>query len=254
MTRKPLIAANWKMNKDVKASLDFFQQFKDKNIDFSKVDVLVAPPFISLYPLHVEIERSRSPIFLSAQNIYMRDEGAYTGEISAEMVRSTGATYTILGHSERREYFNESDEIVNMKTKKALSAGLNVILCIGEKECERDAGVACEVVLSQLGRSLRNVTAAEVKNVVIAYEPVWAIGTGKTASSEDAEEMHSAIRDKLAHLYNKTIASAIKILYGGSVKPENIRDLMSKEDIDGALVGGASLDVEKFYKIATFYA
>jgi triosephosphate isomerase len=242
------------MNKGIRESLDFFQNFKDKNIDYSKVDVLIAPPFISLFPLHVEIEKSKSPVFLSAQNIYMRDEGAYTGEISAEMVKSAGATYAILGHSERREYFNENDEIVNMKIKKAVNVGLNVILCIGEKALERDAGVAFEVVLSQLGRSLRNVTNEEIKKIVIAYEPVWAIGTGKTASSEDAEEMHSAIRNKLARLYNKNIADFIRILYGGSVKPENIKELMGKEDIDGALVGGASLDVEKFYKIATFYA
>jgi len=252
--RKPLIAANWKMNKGIGESLDYFLKFKDKNIDYSQVDVLIAPPYISLYPMYKEIKANKSPIFLSSQNIYMKDEGAYTGEISAAMVKSCGATYTILGHSERREYFNETDEIVNMKLKKAISAELNIILCVGERDIEREAGVAYEVVLSQLGKSLMGVTEEEIERIAIAYEPVWAIGTGKTASSEDAEAMHNEIRKKIEILYNKTIGESIRILYGGSVKPENIRELMQKENIDGALVGGASLDVEKFCKIATFYA
>lgn len=254
MKRKSLIAANWKMNKGVKESLEFFQNFKCKNIDYSKVDILIAPPFVSLYPIGEEIKKNQLPIILSAQNIYMKDEGAYTGEISAEMVKGVGATFTILGHSERREYFNETDEIINLKVKKALNRALNIILCIGEREFERDAEVAYEVVLAQLGRSLKDVTIDEMEKITIAYEPVWAIGTGKTASSDDAEKMHSAIRKKIAYLYNERVAESIKILYGGSVKPENIRELMQKENIDGALVGGASLDVEKFYKIATFYA
>jgi triosephosphate isomerase len=183
----------------------------------------------------------------------MQDEGAYTGEISAEMVKNLGATYTILGHSERREYFNETDEMVNLKIKKALNTQLNIILCIGEREYERDAGVAYEVVLAQLGKSLKGVTVDQIEKITIAYEPVWAIGTGKTASSNDAETMHDTIRKKIASLYNERTAESIRILYGGSVKPENIKELMSKEDVDGALVGGASLDVEKFYKITTFY-
>jgi triosephosphate isomerase len=242
------------MNKDVKESLEFLQAFKVKNIDYSKVDILIAPPFTSLYPLAEEISKYQIPIFISAQNIYMKDEGAYTGEISANMVKGIGATYTILGHSERREYFNETDRIINSKLKKALTVSLNIILCVGEQEFERDAGVAYEVVLSQLGRCLKDITFEDMQKVTIAYEPVWAIGTGKTASSEDAEAMHNAIRNKLSSLFNDHIAEATRILYGGSVKPDNIKDLMSKDDIDGALVGGASLDVEKFYKIATFYA
>lgn len=253
MKRKSLIAANWKMNKGVKESLDFFRNFEGKNIDYTKVDVLIAPPFVSLYPIAEEIKSSKLSIKLSAQNIYMQDEGAYTGEISAEMVKNLGATYTILGHSERREYFNETDEMVNLKIKKALNTQLNIILCIGEREYERDAGVAYEVVLAQLGKSLKGVTVDQIEKITIAYEPVWAIGTGKTASSNDAETMHDTIRKKIASLYNERTAESIRILYGGSVKPENIKELMSKEDVDGALVGGASLDVEKFYKITTFY-
>ncbi|MDY6820058.1 MAG: triose-phosphate isomerase [Deferribacterota bacterium] len=253
MKRKALIAANWKMNKDINESLIFINRLSDKEIDYNKVDVLIAPPFTSLYCISCEIKKKLPNLLLSAQNIYFEKEGAFTGEISAKMVGSTGATFTILGHSERRQYFKEDDEIINKKIKAALDFNLNIILCIGENIFEREADVATEVVLSQLGRSLKDINNDFINNIVIAYEPVWAIGTGKTASSEDANDMHSKIRGKIKDLYNYDVAENIKILYGGSVKPENIKELMNKEHIDGALVGGASLDVEKFYKIISFY-
>lgn len=253
LSRKPFIVGNWKMYKNLNESISFIVDFCKKDIDYSKVDVLIAASFISIDALCKAIKQSNKLVYVASQNIFTKTEGAYTGEVSVEMVKSAGAKYSIIGHSERREYFYEDDLLLNEKIQIALLNGLNVILCVGEKEYERDASVFHEVVLSQLGKCLKNVTKNDISNVTIAYEPVWAIGTGKTASSEDAEDMHLKIRNKIASLYNTDVAESIRILYGGSVKPENIKQLMSKPNIDGALVGGASLDVEKFTSIVNFY-
>lgn len=250
--RKSLIAANWKMNLSFDEALCFVQSFKDFSFDSKKTDVLIAPPFIYLQELKKVISKINRKVIISAQNIHFESSGAYTGEVSAEMLRSIGIGWTIIGHSERRQYFGDTDVIVNKKVKKAVETGMNVILCVGEQLPEREAGIEKELVISQLGMALSGVSSDEMKNIVIAYEPVWAIGTGKTAKSEDAEEMHRSIRKFIQDKYGRKIANGVRILYGGSVKPENISELMSMPNIDGALVGGASLKFDSFCKIINY--
>ncbi len=250
--RKSLIAANWKMNLSFEEASGFIQAFKDFKFDSKKTDVLIASPFVYLMELKKMMSKINKKVIISAQNIHFEAAGAYTGEISAEMLKSIGIGWTIIGHSERRQYFGDTDAVVNKKVKKALDNGLNIILCVGEQLPEREAGIEKELVISQLGMALSGVSDIDMKNIVIAYEPVWAIGTGKTAKSEDAEEMHKSIRKFIQDKYGRKIANSIRILYGGSVKPENISELMSMPNIDGALVGGASLKFESFSKIINY--
>ncbi|MGA1846454.1 triose-phosphate isomerase [Deferribacter abyssi] len=248
--RKPLIIGNWKMNLTVSEGVNLVKSIIDSGVDQLKVDYGFAPPFVALSEIKKYLNDSH---ILAAQNIYFEDSGAYTGEVSADMILSVGANYVILGHSERRHIFKESDEVINKKVHQAVKKGLTVVLCVGELLEDREAGCETETVLRQIALGVKDLGPDHMKRVVIAYEPVWAIGTGKTASKDDAEAMHRAIRGFISKLYSENIAKDLKILYGGSVKPENIKDLMSAENIDGALVGGASLNAESFVKILKFY-
>ena len=250
MSRKPLIAGNWKMNKNVSEGAELASEITGAEIDYSTRDVLFAPPFTSIYAVSEAVKKNGGKALVAAQNIYFEANGAFTGEVSSDMVKSAGASWVILGHSERRSIFGETDEVINKKVKKALSDGLSVILCVGETLWEREAGAEIETVLAQTGKGLEGVT--DLSNVVIAYEPVWAIGTGKTASPADAEEMHKAIREYISRIRSKEQAENIRILYGGSMKPDNVKELMAQPDIDGGLVGGASLKAADFLKIINF--
>jgi len=244
--RRPFISANWKMYKTIKQTAEFFKEFLPLVKDVNDVDIVIAPPSLSIYKA-VEMTLG-SNVSISAQNLYFEKEGAFTGEISADMIVEAGCPYTIVGHSERRQYFNESDDLLNKKTKAAIAAGLKVIFCIGETLSEREGG-KIEVVLSrQINEGLKDISADKL---VIAYEPVWAIGTGVTASPEQAQEAHAFVRSKLKALYGAK-ADDLRILYGGSVKPNNVNELMSKPDVDGALVGGASLKADSFSQIVKF--
>ncbi len=245
--RKPLIAGNWKMNKTISEAVSLVNTIKAGVHTISGVDILVCPPFTLLSSVNEVLDRSN--IELGAQNMFYASEGAYTGEISPLMLKDVGCRYVILGHSERRSIFNETDEIVNKKVKTALSYNLISILCIGETLSEREEGKAKSVVRTQLQSSLEGVDGGDITNVIIAYEPVWAIGTGKTATPEQAEEVHAFIRSELAEFYGKQAAESIRILYGGSVKPENVTDLMKQPNIDGGLIGGASLKAESFIQL-----
>ncbi len=245
--RKIMIAGNWKMYKTVPEAVALVEGLKEKVGDAEAVDVVVAPPFTALTAVHQALEGSR--IHLAAQNLYHEKEGAFTGEVSPAMVKDTGCRYVILGHSERRQIFGESNETVNRKVRSALDAGLSPILCAGESLSEREAGKTMDVVGNQLQEGLAGVDAKEMARIVIAYEPIWAIGTGQTATPEQANEVHSHIRNLLSEIYDTAVAARTRILYGGSVKPANARELMGCSDIDGALVGGASLTAESFAEI-----
>lgn len=246
MTRRKLIAANWKMNKTVQESASFVNEFRElaKKI---KNEILICPPFTSLPELNKAIKNTN--ILLGAQNMHQEEKGAFTGEVSASMLKNSGCEYVILGHSERRAYFHETDELINKKTRTALKNNLMVILCIGETLQQRENNQAMKTVESQLKTCLKNTSNEEIKNITIAYEPVWAIGTGKTAAPEQAEEMHKFIRQMLKKLFNEKISNEARIIYGGSVNESNAKELLSMEDIDGALVGGASLDARSFAHI-----
>ena len=246
MTRRKLIAANWKMNKTAQESVSFVNEFRElaKKI---KNEIVIYPPFTSLPELNKAIKNTN--ILLGAQNMHQEEKGAFTGEVSASMLKNSGCEYVILGHSERRAYFNESDELINKKTKAALKNTLKIIRCIGETLQQRESSQAMKTVESQLKTCLKNISNEEIKSITIAYEPVWAIGTGKTATPEQAEEMHKFIRQMLKKLFNEKISLETRIIYGGSVNESNAKALLSMEDIDGALVGGASLDAKGFAKI-----
>lgn len=250
MERMPFMAGNWKMNKTVGEALDLVRQLKASIFGVEGVEVAVAPPFTALYAVRKEIEGTS--ILLAAQNLYWEEKGAFTGEVSSLMLKEVGCRYVIIGHSERRQFFGETDETVNRKIRAALSQGLKVIFCIGETLKEREEGKTFSVMERQVEGGLKNLEVKEMGNIVIAYEPVWAIGTGKTATPEQAEEVHRFIRGKIAGLYSRGIAEQLRIQYGGSVTPENIKGLMSQENIDGALVGGASLKAETFSGIVRF--
>ncbi|MDR2401830.1 MAG: triose-phosphate isomerase [Deferribacteraceae bacterium] len=251
--RKPLIAANWKMFLNLKEALSLAASLSKVNTDGEK-DIFIAPSFTNMAVVAEELKKSAPHISVAAQNFYLgaddASSGAYTGEVSLPMIKSAGATAVILGHSERRNIFGEDDAFINRKVKCAIAEGLTAILCVGELLAEREASVQNEVVLAQLGKSLAQV--ADLTNVVIAYEPVWAIGTGKTATPAGADEMHNAIRTFIGRYYGKSASNEIRILYGGSVKPDNIKALMQQGNIDGALVGGASLNAEQFEKIINY--
>ena len=250
MKRKPLIAGNWKMNLNIAESIKLVKDIASSQIDFASRDVLVAPPFTNIASISNAVLEAKSNILVGAQNMYYENNGAFTGEISADMLLSAGASWVILGHSERRSIFLETDEMINKKTKQALSKNLSVILCVGETLEERQAGVEKETVLSQTGKGLSEIN--DLTNIVIAYEPVWAIGTGKTATPQDAENMHKAIRDFISSIKGQKTSECIRILYGGSMKPENAKELMSMPNIDGGLIGGASLKAEQFLSIINY--
>jgi len=246
--RRFLIAGNWKMHKTIPEALDLVRELKELVNDVNDRDILVCPPFTALYPVSKELEGSN--IVLGGQNMYFEEQGAFTGEISPLMLKSAGCSYVILGHSERRHIFGETDELVNKKVLSAVNHGLIPILCVGELLEERESGKTQEVVEKQVREGLKGIDGND--EFVIAYEPVWAIGTGKTATPELAEEVHFFIRRVLSDMFGSEKANSVRILYGGSVKPENAAGLLNMENIDGALVGGASLKAESFAKIVNF--
>ena len=250
MGRLPFMAGNWKMNKTVGEALDLVRELKAATSGVKDVEVAVAPPFTALYAIRKEFEGSS--IHLAAQNLYWEEKGAFTGEVSPLMLKEVGCHYVIIGHSERRQFFGETDETVNRRIRAALAQGLKVIFCIGETLKEREEGKTFSVIERQLEGGLKGLGDQEMTNMVIAYEPVWAIGTGKTATPEQAEEVHRFIRGKIEKLYSREVSEGIRIQYGGSVTPENVKGLMNQPNIDGALVGGASLKAEFFSKIVRF--
>jgi len=248
--RKPVIAGNWKMFKTRVETTAFFQAILPQVRDVAHCDMVVAPPFTALETAVAMAEGSR--IGISAQNVHWEEQGPFTGEVSVKLLRDVGCTYAIIGHSERRQYFAETDETVEKRTRAAIAGGLKAIVCVGEVLSERDGGQAVDVVRRQVRNGLGRLTMNDLSHIIVAYEPVWAIGTGRTATPEIAAEMHAAIRKTFAEIYNEAAADALRILYGGSVKPDNIAALMNKEDIDGALVGGASLDPASFAAIIKY--
>ncbi|MGA7349884.1 MAG: triose-phosphate isomerase [Acidobacteriaceae bacterium] len=250
MPRKPLIAANWKMYKTPVQAQEFMKNFLPLVANHDRDEIVVCPSFTSISV--VIAAATGSGVAIGAQNMHFADEGAYTGETSPLMLKAIGATHVILGHSERRQYFGETDEFINKKLKSALHHGLVPIVCVGEVLAEREAGKTEEVLLRQTGGVLAGITASAAVPIVIAYEPVWAIGTGKTATPQIASEAHAVIRKEVAELLGQETADHLRILYGGSVKPDNATALMNEEEIDGALVGGASLDPQSFAKIVNY--
>jgi triosephosphate isomerase len=246
--RKKIIAANWKMNMTIDEAGSFLETFLLELGDEDRADVVIVPPFTAI-PKVSELLSSVQIVKLGAQNMHWENGGAFTGEVSAPMLRELFVRYVVLGHSERRQYFGETDEIVNRKTKAALAASLTPIVCIGETLAQRDAGQVEMILEQQLRGSLADLKPAQLEDLVLAYEPVWAIGTGRTATPAQAQEAHAFIRTVLAKLGNKTTANKIRIQYGGSVKPGNTAELMAQPDIDGALVGGASLEARGFAEI-----
>jgi triosephosphate isomerase len=248
--RRPLIAGNWKMFKtgpEAVETTDRLVKLLSTTID---VDVMIAPPFTALALVSDMLKKT--PISLGAQNLFWEAEGAYTGEISASMLVSAGCRYVIVGHSERRQYFGETDETVNKKIKAAVKNDLIPVMCIGESETERESKETFSVLDRQVQKGLKGFSADEMETLVIAYEPIWAIGTGKTATADQAQEIHLFLRAMLGKKFGNKLAKSLRILYGGSVKPDNITDLMTMPDIDGALIGGASLEPETFSKIVQF--
>jgi triosephosphate isomerase len=250
MARLPFVAGNWKMNKTVGEAVELVKQLKASLSGVEGVEVAIAPPFTALDAVGREIEGSA--IRLAAQTLFWEEKGAFTGEISPLMLKDLGCQYVIIGHSERRQLFGETDETVNKRMKTALNQGLLPIFCIGETLQEREGGKTFSVIERQLEGGLKGFGGKEIQKVVVAYEPVWAIGTGKTATPQQAEEVHRYIREKLERLYTREIAGEIRIQYGGSVTPENVKGLMNQDNIDGALVGGASLKSETFSRIVRF--
>ncbi len=248
--RKPLIAGNWKMFKTCSESVEAAEKLAKLTAETIDIDVMIAPPFTALALVADVVTGTR--VSLGAQNLFWENEGAYTGEISSAMLLSAGCTYVIIGHSERRQNFGETDETVNKKIKAAIENGLIPVMCVGESEKERESNETFSVIDRQINKGLEGFSPKDLKTLVLAYEPVWAIGTGKTATSEQAQEVHRFLRSMLEKSFGNMLAKSIRILYGGSVKPNNIGELMSMPDVDGALVGGASLDPETFSKIVHF--
>jgi triosephosphate isomerase (TIM) len=248
--RKKVMAANWKMNKTSQETRDFFRDFLPLVAGHERDEIVVCPPYTSV-DAAIAVSQG-SGIAIGVQNVHWKAEGAYTGEISAPMLLSLGVTHVIVGHSERRQYFGETDDTVNLRLKTALEAGLNAICCVGEVLEEREAGLTDDVLRRQCVRAFHAISAKKAGKLVVAYEPVWAIGTGKTATPEIAAQAHSVIRREAAEVFGEEFAAKLRILYGGSVKPDNATVLMAQEEIDGALVGGASLDPKSFAAIVKY--
>lgn len=250
MTRTPLIAGNWKMYKTGPEAVASAEQLAALCADVTGVDIMIAPTFLSLPLVAAAVKGSK--LGIGAQNLYHEPQGAFTGEVSAPMVKAAGAAYAIIGHSERRQFFGDTDELVNKKIRAALDAGLIPVLCIGETEAQRDDEKTFFVLDKQVSDGLKGFGLEELETLVLAYEPVWAIGTGKTASVEQVQEVHRFLRNLLKDRFSEIVSQKTRILYGGSVKPTNVKELMGIEDVDGALVGGASLDAETFINIVKF--
>lgn len=246
--RKPIIAGNWKMHKTIAEALEFVNEVKDR-VNNDKVEAVICAPFTLLKDLK-QVTKGTN-IKIGAQNMHFEEKGAFTGEISPLMLKELDMDYVVIGHSERRQYFNETDETVNKKVLKALEVGIDPILCVGETLEEREAGNTKDVCKVQVEKALENVSKEDLAKVVIAYEPVWAIGTGKTATSEDANDVIAYIREVVANLYGE-LANEVRIQYGGSVKPSNVAEIMNQSDIDGALVGGASLEANDYVELVNF--
>ena len=244
--RKNIVAGNWKMNKTADEAIALATEIKQLNTN-TTTEVILIPPFVHLTKVHGAIALTN--IKLGAQNCHQAENGAYTGEVAANMIKSVGCDYVIVGHSERREYFNETNDVLAAKVNIALANQLKPIYCCGETLEQREAGKHFEVIGAQISEGLFHLTAAELKNTVIAYEPVWAIGTGVTASSDQAQEVHAFIREQLTDKYGADVAAEISILYGGSVKPDNAQELFGQADIDGGLIGGAALKATDFTAI-----
>jgi triosephosphate isomerase len=255
--RVPLMAGNWKMNLNHQEAVVLVQKLawtlSDKKHDFAKVEVVVVPPFTDLRSVQTVIDGDRLSIKYAAQDVSVHASGAYTGEISAGMLSKLGCSYVVVGHSERREFHAETDEVVNAKAKAALGAGMTPIVCVGEGLEVRKAGEQVPFTLAQVDGSLAGLTAEQVAGLVVAYEPVWAIGTGEVATPEDAQEVCAAIRARISEVHGAATGDAVRVLYGGSVKASNIGGIMAKADVDGALVGGASLQADEFGGICRFY-
>ncbi|MFA5085608.1 MAG: triose-phosphate isomerase [Candidatus Omnitrophota bacterium] len=245
--RKIIIAGNWKMNKDISGSIDLVNSIKRSLYDVEEVEIVICPPFTSLSDVN-EITMDTN-IKLGAQDCYWEKEGAFTGEISAGMLKSAGCKYCIIGHSERRQFFGETNETVNKKLKVLLKEDIRPIVCVGEKLEDRKSGKTFDVIKDHVMNSLAGLSKEDILKTVIAYEPVWAIGTGVNATKEQAEEAHKYIRTLLGQMHGDEVAKSIRIQYGGSVKPENIKELITQEDVDGALVGGASLKADSFVQL-----
>lgn len=245
--RRKLVAGNWKMNKTPSEAVALVKELKD-SVKNDEVDVLYAVPFIDIVPVKEALNGTN--VKLGAENMHFEEKGAYTGEISAEMLKDAGVEYVILGHSERREYFHETDALINKKLKKAFEVGLTPILCCGETLEQRETGVTLDFIRIQIKSALKDISKENVANMVVAYEPIWAIGTGKTATSDQAEEVCKAIRSLISELYGE-VAERVRVLYGGSVNKDNAKELFSKPNIDGGLVGGASLKPD-FAKIVNY--
>jgi triosephosphate isomerase (TIM) len=248
--RKKVIAANWKMYKTPDQACDFFRDFLPLVSGHDRDEIVVCPPFIDL-PAAIEAAKG-SNVSIGGQDVHWEKEGAFTGEISCGMLLAAGATHVIIGHSERRQYFGETDDVVNLKLKAALEAGLTPICCVGEVLEEREAGLTEDVLRRQCLRAFHAISAKKAGKLVVAYEPVWAIGTGKTATPQMAADAHALIRTEAAKAFGDEHAGTLRILYGGSVKPENVKALMAEVEIDGALVGGASLDPKSFTAIVKY--
>jgi len=245
--RRPIIAGNWKLNKTIDQAVEFVLELRSLVDGIKGVEIVVAPAFTALSAVAKALKGSS--IYVSAQDLYWESSGAFTGEISAEMIVDSGCTYVIIGHSERRQFFGETNSSVNQKVKAALDGGLIPIICVGEMLEDREADNTKQIITKQLVDGIDELTTAQISKSVIAYEPVWAIGTGKTASPDQAQEVHALIRSVLATAYSAEVAESIRIQYGGSVKPSNVTELLSKPDVDGALVGGASLELGSFADI-----
>ena len=252
--RKPLIVGNWKMNANHLEAIQMVQKlsYRLELDDYDAVEVVVAPPFTALRSTQVVIEQDHMRIGLGAQNVHWEQSGAYTGEVSAPMLAKLSVEHVIVGHSERRQYFGETDEMVNAKTRAVLASGMKPVICVGETAEERDAGTAEEVVSGQVKAATARIDGAALASSSIAYEPVWAIGTGRNAMPDDAGQMAEAIREQVQDHADSSVAEAVRILYGGSVSVGNIKDFMAKRHIDGALVGGASLDPDTFAAIVRY--
>ena len=247
--RKPLMAGNWKMHKTIPEAIAMVKELKPLISAVTDVEVLICPVFTSIYPLANEVKGTN--IAIGAQNVYWEPKGAFTGEIATNMLVDAGCSFVIIGHSERRQYFGETDETVNKKTKAALASGLIPVVCVGETLQERETNETFKVIEKQIRDGIKNLTKEEAEKTVIAYEPVWAIGTGKTATPQQAQEVHEFIRKIYSQMYAEA-SDKVRILYGGSVKPDNVSELMKQKDIDGGLVGGASLEAASFAKLVKF--
>ena len=247
--RRKVIAGNWKMNMLPNEAIEYITAL-DPLVKDSKNDVIICVPYTDLFYSLLAVQGTN--IHIGAQNVFYKETGAYTGEVSPKMLKCINVEYVIIGHSERRQYFNETDETVNLKLKASLNEGLKPIVCVGETLEQREEGKTEKVITSQIEKALKDLTPEEVRNTIVAYEPIWAIGTGKTATAEDANESIKQIRNKIKEIYGENISEEVIILYGGSVKPENAKELFSMSDIDGGLVGGASLKADTFGKIVNY--